>query len=173
MPNAVTPLGLLYVMASSPDRHEMELVDLCFEAVAAACLRDRLTAFRPDLVAISMRNIQNNEYSDVSDTLSYYADLIDNVRAVTSAPVVLGGAGFSIMPNELMRHLEPDFGISGEGERAFPEQLAALDSDSQSLHSIGALYHWRGDTLEVNNRPAGYLDQKRLPKPARTVIEPG
>ena len=118
-----------------------------------------------------MRNIQDNDYSDVSDTLSYYADLINNIRALTSAPIVLGGAGFSIMPTELMQHLKPDFGISGEGERAFPQLVAALDGGAQSLDSIGALYHWRSGALVANPRPAGFIDLNRLPVPDRTLLE--
>ncbi len=31
LPDSIIPLGMLYVMASTPDRHEMVLVDLCFE----------------------------------------------------------------------------------------------------------------------------------------------
>ena len=31
LPDAIIPLGMLYVMASTPDRHEMVLIDLCFE----------------------------------------------------------------------------------------------------------------------------------------------
>ena len=90
MPNAVTPLGLLYVIASTPDHHEKQMIDLCFESNPGTVLRERLAASEPDLVAISMRNIQNNDYADVSDNLDYYEDLIKQVRFSTAAPIVLG-----------------------------------------------------------------------------------
>ena len=57
LPDAVTPLGLLYVMESTPERHEKHLVDLCFEQDPIEALRKRLSALQPDLVALSMRNI--------------------------------------------------------------------------------------------------------------------
>ena len=38
-----------------------------------------------------------------------------------TAPVVVGGSGFSVMPAELMDRLNAEFGISGEGEEAFPK----------------------------------------------------
>ncbi len=111
LPNAVIPIGLLYIMGSTPDHHEKVLVDLCFAEDPYATLRDKLRAIEPDIIAISMRNIQNNDYSGLSDNLAYYADLIENARVACTAPIVLGGSGFSVMPRELMDRLKPDFGI--------------------------------------------------------------
>ena len=31
LPDAVVPLGILYVMANTPETHERRLLDLCFE----------------------------------------------------------------------------------------------------------------------------------------------
>jgi len=50
------------------------------------------------------------------------------VRRLTSVPVVLGGSGFTIMPAAFMRELGSDFGIAGEGERAFPQLLQDISS---------------------------------------------
>ena len=85
LPNAVVPIGLLYIMASTPDHHEKVLVDLCFAEDPYATLRDELRAIEPDLIAISMRNIQNNDYSGLSDNLAYYADLIENARDIVTS----------------------------------------------------------------------------------------
>ena len=170
LPHAATPLGLLYVMASTPEHHEKELIDLCFEADPGAALGNRLAAFRPDLVAISMRNIQNNDYAGVSDNLDYYAGLIERTRSSSAAPIVLGGAGFSVMPIELMRHLRPDYGISGEGERAFRQLVGALEDGSPDLGTISALHYWDGDALVVNPRRDGFLDLTQLPAPDRTLL---
>src|SRR6185503_9077097 len=140
LPDAVTPLGLLYVMASTPDRHEKILIDLCFEPCPAEALARALAEARPDLVALGMRNIQNNDYDGLSDNLAYYAELIAVARAAAGAPVVLGGAGFSVMPAELMQRLRPDYGISGEGEEAFPRLVEALERGGAGLDEIGALH---------------------------------
>ena len=170
MPNAVTPLGLLYVIASTPDHHDKEFIDLCFESDPGAVLGRRLAAFKPDLIAISMRNIQNNDYADVSDNIEYYEDLIRQARSSSTAPIVLGGAGFSVMPVELMRRLKPDFGIAGEGERAFQQFIGAIEDNAECLGSISALHHWEGDTLVVNPRRDGFLDLSCLPSPDRTLL---
>ena len=52
LPDAVIPLGLLYVMASTPERHEKELVDLCFEENPQETLTRRLEDLQPDAVAL-------------------------------------------------------------------------------------------------------------------------
>ncbi len=119
LPDAVIPLGLLYIVASTPAQHERILIDLCFEARPEEALASKLREFQPDLVALGMRNIQNNDYSGLHDNIAYYARLLAVVRSVTPALVVLGGSGFSVMPRALMARLKPDYGVSGEGESAF------------------------------------------------------
>jgi radical SAM superfamily enzyme YgiQ (UPF0313 family) len=37
--------------------------------------------------------------------------------------LVLGGGGFSVIPRDLMETLGADYGIAGEGERAFARLL--------------------------------------------------
>jgi len=170
LPNAVVPIGLLYIMSSTPDRHEKVLIDVCFDDDPHASLRHKLQELQPDLVAISMRNIQNNDYSGLSDNLAYYAELIQTSKAASPAPVVLGGSGFSVMPRELMEHLKPDFGVSGEGENAFPQLVSALENGGKDLAAIGALYYWQGDELVVNARPPEFLNMTELAFPDRSLV---
>ncbi len=83
LPDAVIPIGLLSVMANTPDRHESRLIDLCFERYPMVALREELAAFEPDLVALGMRNIQNADYKGSADTLAYYKELSGAVREVS------------------------------------------------------------------------------------------
>ncbi|MDZ7668582.1 MAG: radical SAM protein [Gammaproteobacteria bacterium] len=175
LPDAVVPLGLLYVMASTPDHHEKHLVDLCFESDPQQALKERLTTLAPDLVALGMRNIQNNDYSGINDNVAYYAGLVAAVREVSRAPVVLGGSGFSVMPAELMRRLGADYGISGEGEEAFPRLLAALDQpqpDMAGLTAIGNLHRAEPGRVVSNSAGKGFLDMNSLPVPDRRLADP-
>lgn len=171
LPDAVTPLGLLYVMASTPDRHEKILIDLCFEAQPAQALTRALAEARPDLVALGMRNIQNNDYGGLSDNLDYYAELIRAARAACAAPIVLGGSGFSVMPAQLMQRLQPDYGISGEGEEAFPRLVEALERGGQGCDEIGALHRLRDQGVVSNPPAARFLDMDTLPVPDRRLVD--
>jgi len=172
MPNAVIPIGLLYVIASTPDRHDKTLIDLCFADDPLATLRRGLGDFEPDIVAIGMRNIQNNEYAESAETLDWYGRLIDVTRETTGSPVVLGGAGFSIMPRDIMTHLHPDYGIAGEGERAFPALVDAIERGDDGLDRIGSLYSWDGGRLVANPAAPGFLDLETLPFSDRGLVAP-
>ena len=54
--------------------------------------------FAPDLVALSLRNIDNQDAVACRTYLSGYQKTLELIRAQTKAPVVLGGPGFSLFP---------------------------------------------------------------------------
>lgn len=53
--------------------------------------------------------------------------LADVIRAASDAPLIIGGAGFSIYPEAFMRELGADYGIHGEGEGPLAELIGALE----------------------------------------------
>ena len=57
----------------------------------------------------------------------------------TSAPVILGGAGYSIFPESALEHSSADMGIWGEGEEAFPLLLEKLDA-GRHVAGVPGLY---------------------------------
>jgi len=172
LPDAVVPLGLLYVIAATPEHHHKTFLDLCFEDEPQDAVKEQVLRLEPDLVAISMRNIQNNDYSGVSDNLDYYRSIIDAVRSVSQAGVVLGGSGFSVMPRELMHRLMPDFGVSGEGELAFPSLLEVLENQGLGMDRIDSLYHWAGAKLVENPRNGSFLRLDDVQVPDRSLANP-
>jgi len=172
LPDAVVPIGLLYVMANTPDTHEKQLIDLCFENDPIEALKNSLKESSTDVVAISMRNIQKNDYSGLEDTIEYYERLIQAVRESCDATVVIGGGGFSVMPEGLLQRLKPDFGISGEGEENFPKLLEALENDGKGIEKVGALHYFENGEVVVNKMPPGFLDMTTLRNPERNLADP-
>jgi radical SAM superfamily enzyme YgiQ (UPF0313 family) len=170
MPDAVIPLGLLQVMASVPDRHEKLFWDLCFEDDPFATVARNLDERRPDLVAIGLRNIQNMDYTNITVNLDYYRRLVEAVRAHSAAPIVLGGGGFSVMPRELMEVLGADYGIAGEGERAFPSLLAELERPEPALGKIERLHYRVDGVLRANGSAPEPLEVDALPRADRSVL---
>ncbi len=170
MPDACIPLGLLCVYDACPEHHEKVFWDLCFELDPLAALRDKLRAFAPDVVAIGLRNLQNNAYTGTSDNLAYYQSLLEVVRTESKATVVLGGSAFSVMPAELMRVLGADFGIAGEGEGTLPVLLDALDRGDEDRLQIPGLF--RG--TRPNDAPfsGAFLDLTRRSAVDRSVLDP-
>jgi radical SAM superfamily enzyme YgiQ (UPF0313 family) len=118
-PYAVYPLGLDYVARAIEDRHQVRVVDL--NASDDAVLGEMIKDAPPDIVGLSIRNIDNTDAIDSRGFVGQHQDLMALIRSRTAAPIVLGGSGFTIFPYELMALLGADYGIIGEGER-----LAAL-----------------------------------------------
>ncbi|MBN1198368.1 MAG: radical SAM protein, partial [Bacteroidales bacterium] len=68
----------------------------------------------------------------VADRTIFYMDrilrdFIHPVKAITRVPLILGGSGFSIFPQEVMLLTGADYGVIGEGEEAFFRLLQRLD----------------------------------------------
>lgn len=171
LPDPVVPIGLLYIMASVPDVHEKVLWDLCFQKDPTGYLAKVIQDYRPDLIAIGMRNIQNNDYTGTGDNLAYYGELFRTIRSHTSSPVVLGGAGFSVIPERLMSLLHPDYGISGEGERSFSYLVQYLSHGGSALHEIPGLYYFESDTLKSSRKSVDFQDLNSVPWPKREWIQ--
>ncbi len=172
LPDAVTPLGLLYVMASTPSRHERELWDLCFDSDPADRLRLELARFKPDLVAIGLRNLQTADYSGFGDNLTYYRTLVETVRACSTARVVVGGGGFSVIPQKILQYIGADFGISGEGETSFASLVEALEAGTEELSFIAGLHFFDQGKVVSTSSAGKFEDLDALPWPERGLLDP-
>src|SRR5690606_10391603 len=78
-------------------------------------------------------------------------------------------AGFSVMPRELMLALRPDFGISGEGEAAFPALVEALEAGSE-FSGIANLHWFEDEQLRIGP-PGPFLALDELPVPDRGLAD--
>lgn len=110
------PLGLAGVVADVRREHDIRVVDLMFVADPQREVRQAVKEFQPELVCLSLRNIDNQDCRHSETYFPEVKELIRLLRTLTPAPVMLGGSGFSIMPREFMAYLEADFGLAGEGE---------------------------------------------------------
>ena len=66
-------------------------------------------------------------------------EIVSLCRELSAAPVVLGGAGFSIFPEQTLDYLEADMGIQGEGEAIFPRLVDRLLHE-KALSGLPGLY---------------------------------
>lgn len=114
-PEPVFPVGLLYV-ADALQRSGAEV--RVFDMRQRGSLERELRNFPPDSIGVSLRNIDNAAYPFTRFYLPSYRNLMTSIRAVSDAPVILGGAGFSLFPEEIKAYLKADGGVMGEGETA-------------------------------------------------------
>lgn len=115
-PYPVYPLGLDYVAGAIAGAHQVHCLDLN-SLTDVDGLPHAVHAFGPDIIAISVRNIDNTDALHPKGFMANYRQLTQAVRLCSAAPIVLGGTGFTLFAHEIMRLLEADYGIVGEGER--------------------------------------------------------
>ena len=129
IPDPIFPLGLAYIAAATQYAgHTVAVADLCFGSQPVHELQQQIDTFEPDVIGLSIRNVDNAAYPLTVDYLATHREIIDAIRDITNASVVLGGSGFSILPEAYMRVLNGDYGIQGEGEQAFIALLNALEN---------------------------------------------
>lgn len=130
MPFPVFPLGLAYVAKALKDGgHQIEVMDLCFSREVPVDLDTALHRFQPDLIGISLRNLDNLTYPTSVSYLKEVEEVVGICRQSTSSRLVIGGSGYSLAPKELLQHLDVDFGIVGEGEEVLPQLVRFLEGE--------------------------------------------
>ncbi|MBP7149216.1 MAG: radical SAM protein [Acidobacteria bacterium] len=123
----VLPVGLGMVAAAARRAgHTVELLDLVPGTPPAAQVGAAVARLRPDAIGVSVRNIDDQNMQAPRFLLSAAQPVIAACRACSAAPIVLGGAGYSIFPGSALVWLGADYGIRGDGEAAFTRLLACL-----------------------------------------------
>lgn len=116
-PYPIYPLGVSMV-ASALTRagHEVLQADFLFQKTSLEAIGQEVAAYKPDLVGISVRNIDNVNLMNEQYYILNVKNIVSTVRQVSQAKVLLGGAGFSLIPQLILKETGADYGIVGEGE---------------------------------------------------------
>jgi radical SAM superfamily enzyme YgiQ (UPF0313 family) len=134
------PLGLAFVAAACRRAgHETALLDLMSERDAIPAIQTRIEEFRPGVIGISVRNIDDQNMARPKFLLPAVREIVAVCRRRCDAPIVLGGPGYSLFPESVLRFLQADMGIRGEGEKVFPALLERLESGSDP-HGLPGVY---------------------------------
>ena len=132
-------------------------------------LRNLLKKKPIDMILITLRNTDTldvNDYRERSKNNNYHQQigfqphertnyypieatklLIQILRKLTNIPIVIGGYAFSIMPERLMKYLQPDYGVIG-GPDAFFRHFEDI-LDKQDLDQIANLIYYQAGTLQM------------------------
>jgi lipid biosynthesis B12-binding/radical SAM protein len=141
-PYPVYPLGMSVIAAALAQAgHAVRQFDMLVAEFSPDKLRDAVIESDPELIGISFRNLDNVNACNEAHYLDPLTALLAAVRAATTAPVVIGGPGFSVMPERLLALTGADYGIVGEGERLAVELAGALargERPSQRLFRANA-----------------------------------
>ncbi len=152
---ASPPVGLSYVASATREAgHDVSFLDLLFSRRPERDLRRVLKGFQPDAVGFSVRNIDNLVLQRVAWQLDGLSRLLAVVREESRAPIVLGGPAISILGPSILRRLDADFAVVGEGEQTLPRLLQALGA-SRRFGEVNGLA-WREEG-EIKSTPPAPL----------------
>ena len=139
------PLGLASVaMATRNAGHQVAFLDLMTQEDVQAVIKEAVEGLSPDVVGISVRNIDDQNMENPSFLLEQVKEVLRSCRSSTDVPIVLGGAGYSMYPESALAYLEADMGIQGEGEVAFTTLLHRMQRGADLAKTPGLYLPGRG-----------------------------
>ena len=136
-PYPVFPLGCGIIASVLTEAgHDVRLFDVMPELEQCGSVEKTMLTldceirkFAPDLVGISIRNIDNVNILEEKSFLAIPEKIVNSVRRLApDVPVIMGGSGFSIMPEKILNYTGADYGIAGEGEEVILELIGDLES---------------------------------------------
>lgn len=119
-PFPVVPNGVACVASAlEAAGHSVHVADLCFARDPHAAARGAVRAFRPDVIGVGVRNIDNSDAVALRHYTPEAAALLGTLReAAPDATVLAGGAAFGVAPEALLDAFSLDYAVAGDGERA-------------------------------------------------------
>lgn len=165
----IAPIGLDYLADSvKASGYQVRLLDLCFHPEIHQQVIDTIKEYRPHVIGVTVRNTDDCYYAGQDFILPRVKQVINAVREKSSAPIVLGGVGFSIAPEETLKFLDGDFGIEGEAEQSFCELVEKIDKGKDPAGIPGLLYRRRGKMLHFVPK---FIDIDELPARRRDFVD--
>ncbi|MDR3568578.1 MAG: radical SAM protein [Syntrophobacteraceae bacterium] len=166
----VFPLGLAKLAAVIGRDHEVRGIDLNFDPFPWPALASELEAFRPDVAAVSFRNLDplaGNLISFIPHLKTLGAILR---RRAPQAVIVVGGSAFTLFSRRIMEEVpEADIGVAGEAETVFPKLLENL-GDPGAIP--GVLWRNKGLLESSKARISHCMDMDCLPFPDWQIFQP-
>ncbi|MCP5004741.1 MAG: lipid biosynthesis B12-binding/radical SAM protein [Planctomycetes bacterium] len=153
-PYTIYPLGMSMIASALKNEGiDVEQRDYLKSEKSLDILKEELKKIDPGVVGISIRNIDNVNLMNEQRYIDAVTAIVAMIRENSKAIIILGGSGFSIMPEVILEKSGADYGIVGEGEELifkfvkdaeqgiFPEDKCIRSQAAMSGGSIpNALY---------------------------------
>ena len=128
-PYPVYPLGISCLAGALKNAgHKVYQWDFLAQDCEIEPLKQLIKSIRPDVIGISIRNIDTVDSLNRIKYLEHNKDIIKEVRKITDSSIIIGGPGFSILAKEIMDFLDPDYGVVGEGEEIMLSLVSQIES---------------------------------------------
>jgi len=159
------PLGLASIIGQIDEsRYQIQVLDMMFCDQPEAELIKICSDFKPEIIALSIRNLDNQSYLGTQYFIPGEKKIVELCRSNSEATIIIGGPAFTVSPSAMFQYLDPDFGVIGEGEVVFPELLNCIESGSDFKKLQGLV--WKGAGGVMHNPPQfiSNLDELKLPR---------
>jgi radical SAM superfamily enzyme YgiQ (UPF0313 family) len=165
----IAPIGLEYVAeALNAAGHHVEILDLCWEDDWDSAIVSFFYGTSFDLIGVTLRNTDDCAFAGCQSFLGEFADMVNTIRKHTDALIVIGGVGFSIMPEQILKLCEADAGVWGDGEFALVELASRIEGKLDWFDLPNMI--WRRDGMWHQNPPS-FLPLINLPPMSRSWID--
>lgn len=169
MKPAIAPVGLDYLGEALTEKgYIVDLLDLCFSEDYRKAIDDYFRKKSVLAIGITIRNTDDCYLLSQDFFLPEIREIVKYLKTRTDVPIILGGVGFSIMPEKILEYCELDLGIRGDGEEVLPLLLERITQGKDYRDLPGLVYKDGGGF--VNNKPQ-YFDLNKLSSRRRKFVD--
>ncbi len=169
MKPAIAPVGLDYLGEALTEKgYIVDLLDLCFSEDYRKAIDDYFRKKSVLAIGTTIRNTDDCYLLSQDFFLPEIKEIVEYLKTKTDVPIILGGVGFSIMPEKILEYCELDLGIRGDGEEILPLLLDRITQGKDYGDLPGLVYRDGGGF--VNNAPQ-YFDLNKLSSRRRKLVD--
>jgi radical SAM superfamily enzyme YgiQ (UPF0313 family) len=157
---AVAPLGLDYLGEALIQKgYIIDLLDLCFSEDYRKAIHDYFRKESVLSIGVTIRNTDDCYLLSQDFFLPEIKEIVEYLKTKTDVPIILGGVGFSIMPERILKYCQLELGIRGDGEEVLPLLLDRIAEERDYRDLPGLVYKTGGGF--ISNSPQ-YFDLNKL-----------
>jgi radical SAM superfamily enzyme YgiQ (UPF0313 family) len=169
MKPAIAPLGLDYLgEALTRKGYVVDLLDLCFLENYRKAIDEYFKKESPFSIGITIRNTDDCYLLSQDFFLPQIKEIVAYLKTRTDVPIILGGVGFSIMPEAILKYCELELGIRGDGEEVLPLLLDRIAEGKDYRDLPGLVYR---DGRGFVSNPPQYFDLNRFSLRRRNLVD--
>lgn len=165
----IAPIGLEYVaQALHAAGHSVRLLDLCWEEDWKVALGRFMGRESSDLIGVTLRNTDDCAFTSRQSFLSDFQAMVEEIGRHSSSPIVLGGVGFSVMPETILCQVGAEIGVWGEGEWTLVELANRMEGRRDFCDLPNLIWRSHG---EWKRNPPFFMDLSKLPVMERNWLD--
>jgi hypothetical protein len=151
-------IGLDYVMNAISPPHQVRIADMNELKDGGDTLAGVLSRYQPDLIGLSIKNIDNIDEANVKTFIDEIRELIGIIREHSGGFIVLGGSG---SVTSIGDHNKPDKSCATNPDslRASGSFSYFLDTQLISIYTSPVKKQYLIKQTETNDKPKGSRDK--------------